>query len=326
MTIKISMKTLACAVAIALAGVAAGPIQAADSAADYPSRPIHYVIPFGPGGESDITARLQQPFFEKMTGQNMVVEYKAGGGGAVGWSQLNSMKGDGYTIMGTNLPHLIVKPMMGDVGFTTADITNVYMFEYTPDAIVVNKDSPFKTLDDLIAYAKKNPGYLTLSGSGNGTANHLANVRFNNLTGTTTTYIPFKGTGAAYAALRGGQVKAEWGYSTVAANHPGEVRLLAVATDKRMDIFPKVPTFKEKGLDMVGGAYRGVAVPKSTPEPVRKKLSSLIGKINANSKFKQEMAKRGFVELNVPYAKLPTFMKQKRAYYTQLAKTAGLLK
>lgn len=323
------MKIQTMAATVVLASTIAVPslmtvAQAAD-ASNYPSRPVHYIIPFGPGGESDITARLQQPIFQKITGQNMVIEYKPGGGGAVAWSQLNSMKGDGYTIMGTNLPHIIVKPMMGNVGFQTKDITNVYMFEYTPDAIIVSKDSPFKTLGDLIAYAKKHPGMLTMSGSGTGTANHLANVRFNNITGTKTTYIPFKGTGAAYAALRGGQVKAEWGYSTVAANHPGEVRMLAVATDKRMKIFPKVPTFKEKKIDMVGGAYRGVAVPKSTPEPIRKKLSDLIGKINANPKFKQSLAKRGFVELNVPYDKIDAFMSKQRSKFTKLVKKAGLV-
>ncbi|MES1924015.1 tripartite tricarboxylate transporter substrate binding protein [Salinisphaera sp. T31B1] len=312
--------------ALAVWTIAGVGIASAADAADYPSRPVHYVIPFGPGGESDITARLQQPIFQKITGQDMIVEYKPGGGGAVGWSQLNSSKGDGYTIMGTNLPHIIVKPLMGNVGFKTDDITNVFMFQYTPDAIVVNKDSEFKTLDDLIAYAKENPGRLTLSGSGSGTANHMANVRFNKMTGTTTTYIPFKGTGAAYTAMRGGQVKAEWGYSTVAANHPDEVRLLAVATDERMPLFPDVPTFKEKGIDMVGGAYRGIAVPKSTPEPIRQKLSDLIGQVNATDQFKQEMDDRGFVRLNVPYGEIDKFMTEKTEVYTELATEAGLIK
>lgn len=324
MKIKTLTAAAALATSLALPTVGATPAKAAD-ASNYPSRPVHYIIPFGPGGESDITARLQQPFFKKATGQNMIVDYKPGGGGAVAWSQLNSMNGDGYTIIGTNLPHIIVKPMMGNVGFKTDDITNVYMFEYTPDAIIVNKDSPFKTLDDLIKYAKNNPGMLTMSGSGTGTANHMANIRFNNLTGTKTTYIPFKGTGAAYAALRGGQVKAEWGYSTVAANHKDEVRMLAVATDDRMKIFPDVPTFRQKNLDMIGGAYRGVAVPKSTPEAIRQKLSTLIGKINENPDFQQSLAERGFVELNVPYGKMDAFMKKKRAYYKKLAHKAGLI-
>ncbi|GAB3672373.1 tripartite tricarboxylate transporter substrate binding protein [Salinisphaera aquimarina] len=325
MTIKTIAGALAIGAGLALAGLGTSSALAA-SAGDYPSRPVHYIIPFGPGGESDITARLQQPIFQQITGQDMVVEYKPGGGGAVGWSQLNSSKGDGYTIMGSNLPHIIVKPLMGSVGFETDDLVNVFMFQYTPDAIVVNKDSEFKTLEDLIKYAKANPGRLTLSGSGTGTANHLANVRFNKLTDTKTTYIPFKGTGAAYAAMRGGQVKAEWGYSTVAANHPDEVRLLAVSTDERLPLFPDVPTLKEKGIDMVGGAYRGVAVPKSTPEPVRQKLSDLIGEVNASDKFKQEMKDRGFVLLNVPYDKIDDFMAEKTKVYTDLATEAGLIK
>ena len=103
-------------------------IPIGSAAADYPTKPLNYIIPFGPGGESDITARHQQSFFKDKFGQDLVISYKPGGGGAVGWSQLNSTKGDGYTIMGINLPHIIVKPMQKDVGFKTDDITGVYMF------------------------------------------------------------------------------------------------------------------------------------------------------------------------------------------------------
>ncbi|MCG6872902.1 MAG: tripartite tricarboxylate transporter substrate binding protein, partial [Gammaproteobacteria bacterium] len=169
----------------------------ASALAEYPDKPVNYVIPFGPGGESDITARHQQPFFKAKFGADLVISYKPGGGGAVGWSQLNEMKGDGYNIMGINLPHIIVKPMQKDVGFKTEDITGVYMFHYTPDAVVVEKDSPFKTLKDLVDYAKSNPKKTTFSGSGKGTANHLAQVRFDKMAGIETTYVSFKGTGKA---------------------------------------------------------------------------------------------------------------------------------
>ena len=125
---------------------------------EYPSKGVNYVIPFGPGGESDITARHQQPFFKKLFGQDLIISYKPGGGGAVGWAQLNKMKGDGYNIMGINLPHIIIQPQQKDVGFKTEDIVGVYMFHYTPDAIVVTKDSEFKTLNDLVEYAAANPG------------------------------------------------------------------------------------------------------------------------------------------------------------------------
>lgn len=294
--------------------------------AKYPDKPVHYIIPFGPGGESDITARFQEPFFKKMFGQNLVIEYKPGGGGAVAWSQLNSMKGDGYTIMGTNLPHIVIKPLQKDVGFTTDDIVNVYMFHYTPDAIVVRKDSPFKTLQDLINYAKANPGKLIFSGSGKGTANHLAKINFDRMAGIKTTYVPFKGTGAAVTALLGKQVTAEWGYSTVPAKYEG-TRMLAVAMEKRHPLFPNVPTFKELGFDLVSGAYRGIAVPKSTPVEIREKLAGMIGRINHDPAFIKKMEDNGFAMLNEPYGpKLDAFMAKEKEIITKAAKEAGIIK
>ena len=154
MDTKLSMKYLVTAILIAIFSVTATSVIAQD----YPSKAVNYVIPFGPGGESDITARHQAPFFKKLFGKDLIISYKPGGGGAVGWAQLNKMKGDGYNIIGINLPHIILKPQQKAVGFKTEDITGVYMFHYTPDAIVVNKDSEFKTLKDIIDYAKSNPG------------------------------------------------------------------------------------------------------------------------------------------------------------------------
>lgn len=308
--------------AIALAAV----IPAGAAFAEYPEKPISYIIPFGPGGESDITARHQQPFFKEKFGQDLVISYKPGGGGAVGWAQLNSIKGDGYTIMGINLPHIIVKPMQKDVGFQTDDITGVYMFHYTPDAIVVRADSPFKTLQDLIDYAKENPGKLTLSGSGKGTANHLAQIRFDGMAGIKTTYVAFKGTGKAVAALLGDQVKAEWGYTSVGAQHEEKVRLLAVAMEKRHPRFPDVPTFKELGFDLVSGAYRGIAVPKSTPEEIRVKLSSMIGEINADPEFQKRMENDGMALLDIDYAGMQAFIDKMKEVYGKAAREAGVVK
>ena len=293
--------------------------------ADYPTKPLNYIIPFGPGGESDITARHQQSFFKDKFGQDLVISYKPGGGGAVGWSQLNSTKGDGYTIMGINLPHIIVKPMQKEVGFKTDEITGVYMFHYTPDALVVRADSEFKTLQDVIDYAKANPGKLTLSGSGKGTANHLAQIQFDDMAGIKTTYVAFKGTGKAVAALLGDQVKAEWGYTSVGAKHEGKVRLLAVAMEERHPKFPDVPTFKELGFDLVSGAYRGIAVPKSTPEEIRVKLSEMIGEINADPEFRKRMENDGMALLDVDYAGMQAFMDEKKAVYGKAARDAGVV-
>lgn len=298
----------------------------AASADDFPSKSINYIIPFGPGGESDISARHQQPFFKEMFGQDLVISYKPGGGGAVGWAQLNSMPADGYTMMGINLPHIIVKPRQKEVGFKTDDIDGFYIFHYTPDAIVVNKDSPFKTLQDLIDYAKENPNKVTFSGSGKGTANHLAQVTLDKLAGIKTTYVAFKGTGAAVQALLGDQVSAQWGYTSVGAKHGDKVRMLAVAMEERHPSFPDVPTFKELGFDIVSGAYRGIAVPKGTPEEIKKKLSDAIGKINADPAFRKKMEADGFALIDVPLDKYDDFIAQKTDAYVEAGKEAGVLK
>jgi len=325
MNVITSWRTAFAAAGLA-AGFAAGLSATAVVAADFPSKSVNYIIPFGPGGESDISARHQQPYFKEMFGQDLVISYKPGGGGAVGWAQLNSMKADGHTWMGINLPHIIIKPRQKDVGFKTEDIAGFYMFHYTPDAIVVTQDSPIKSVEDLIKYAKDKPGELTFSGSGKGTANHLAQVTFDKLAGVKTTYVAFKGTGASVQALLGNQVKAQWGYTSVGAKHAGKVRLLAVAMEERHPSFPDVPTFKELGFDIVSGAYRGIAVPKDTPDDVKKKLSDAIAKINANPDFRKKMEADGFALIDVGADGMQAFIEEKTTGYIEAAKEAGVLK
>jgi tripartite-type tricarboxylate transporter receptor subunit TctC len=227
--------------------------------------------------------------------------------------------------MGINLPHIIVQPQEKEVGFTTDDITGVYMFHYTPDAIVVLNDSEFQTLDDLIAYAKENPGKVTFSGSGKGTANHLAQLRFDKMAGIKTTYVPFKGTGAAVTALLGKQVMAEWGYTSVGAQQAEKARMLAVAMDKRHPVFPDVPTFKELGYDLVSGAFRGIAVPKSTPEEIRVQLSDMIGQINADPEFRKRMEADGMALLDVDYKGYQAFIDEQAKVMLEAAREAKII-
>ena len=290
------------------------------------SGPVSYVIPFGPGGESDISARFQQPFFKEQFGQDMVISYQPGGGGAVGWASLNGLNGDGQTIMGVNLPHIIIKPAQKDVGFTTEELNTFYMFHYTPDAIVVAADSPYKTLADLVADAKANPGEVTMSGSGKASANHLAQIKFDKLAGTLTTYVPFKGTGAAVTALLGKQTKAEWGYTTVGAKQGDAVRMLAVAMEERHPLFPDVPTFKELGYDMTGGAYRGIALPNTADAATTKMWSDMIGEINNDPAFRQQMLDGGFAMLDIDADGMADFMKARVEEYLNDAREAGLIK
>ena len=189
-----------------LSGIAIATAAAGIAVAAYPEKTINYIIAFGPGGESDVSARLQEPFFKKLTGQTVAIQYKAGAGGAAAWSQINKAPGDGYTIIGTNLPHIILQPLQKDVGYKTAELANVYWFHFTPDAIMVHADSPYKTLEDMIAAAKKAPGTVTFTGSGTNSSNHLAQQRFDKLAGIKTTYIPSKGTGESNTALLGKHV------------------------------------------------------------------------------------------------------------------------
>ncbi|MBO6814986.1 MAG: tripartite tricarboxylate transporter substrate binding protein [Rhizobiaceae bacterium] len=314
---RIILKTVAAVTIAASTGLAASAQTAG---------PVNYIIPFGPGGESDISARLQQPFFKDKFGQDMVVSYQPGGGGAVGWASLNGLNGDGQTIMGINLPHIIIKPAQKDVGFKTEDLNAFYMFHYTPDAIVVTADSPYQTLQDLIDDAKANPGQVTMSGSGKASANHLAQIKFDKMAEIKTTYVPFKGTGAAVAALLGNQVKAEWGYTTVGAKQGEAVRLLAVAMDERHPLFPDVPTFKELGFDMVGGAYRGLALPSSASEETTKKWSDIAAEINKDPEFRQKMIDGGFALLDIDAEGMSDFMAERTEEYLKDAREAGLIK
>lgn len=313
------MKSLLYSLATAT-GLALG---AATAVQAFPDKPINYIIPFNPGGESDVSARLQQPFFQEVAGQDVIIQYQAGAGGAQAWSVLNDQEGDGHTIMGTNLPHIILQPMLQDPGYATDDLTNVYMFHFTPDALVVRADSPYQTVQDVIDAATEAPGALTAGGSATNSANHIANQLFADATGAEMTYIPYTGTGATVPALLGGEVEMLWTYTTVAASQGEEVRMLAVAQEERHPLFPDVPTFQELGIDMVGGAYRGIAVPASTPEDVRQQLSDIIGQINADPQFIEQMEAAGFALIDVPYSEMGAFMEERKAVYTDVARKLG---
>ena len=308
------------------AGGAVAASIALPARAAYPERPVHYIIAFAPGGESDIAARFQQEVWRKKWSNELIVESRAGAGGALAWSQLNHFAGDGYTIMGTNLPHIVLQPLEGNVQYTTEDITNVNFFNYTPDAIVVRNESPFKTFQDFVAGAKARPGTLNLAGSGTNSANHAAHARLNEAAKIKTVYVPFKGTGDLIASLIGGHVDGAVSYSSLALAQKGKVRLLVNATPTRLAYFPDVPTFRELGIDWVDGAYRGIGVPKSTPEDLRKRISDMFAEINREPDFQRKMTEQGLELVDITYDKMPAFMEERRKAYMSSAKLLGLLK
>jgi tripartite-type tricarboxylate transporter receptor subunit TctC len=308
------------------AGAATAASLALPARAAYPDKPVRYILAFAPGGESDIVARLQQEVWRKKFGQELVVESKPGAGGALAWSQLNSMPGDGYVVMGTNLPHIVLQPLEGNVQYKTEDITNVNFFNYTPDGIVVRNESPFKTYQDLVAAAKASPGTLNFAGSGSNSANHAAHARFNQAAGVKTTYVAFKGTGDLLGSLLGGHVDGAMSYSSLALAQKSKTRLLAVATPQRLSYFPDTPTFRELGIDWVDGAYRGIGMPRSTPEDLRKSVSSIFSEIGHDAEFKRKMTEQGLEIVDIPYEKMGPFMEERRKAYLASAKLLGLVK
>ncbi len=309
-----------------VAGSAVAASMAFPARAAYPEKPVRYIIAFAPGGESDIAARLQQQVWRKKWGQELIVESKPGAGGALAWSQLNTFPGDGYTIMGTNMPHLVLQPLEGNVQYQTDDIANVIFFNYTPDAIIVRSESPFKTYKDFIAAAKANPGKLNMAGSGTNSANHAANERLNHDAGIKTAYVPFKGTGDLTSSLLGGHVDGAMSYSSFAVAQKGKTRALVVATPQRLSYLPDTPTFREVGIDWVDGGYRGAGVPKSTPEDLRKRISDMFYEINRDADFRRQMTEQGIEILDITYDKMPAFIEERKKAYLAVAKLMGLAK
>jgi tripartite-type tricarboxylate transporter receptor subunit TctC len=296
------------------------------NAQPFPDRTIQYIIPFPPAGESDLVARYQADISAKKFRQPMVVMNRAGAGGALVWSTLNTYPADGTTVVGVNIPHTILQPLQEGIQYKTEDINAIYYYHFTPDALMVSADSPYKTYQEFIAAAKKDPGKMTLAGSAQFSANHMAVERLNKLAGVKITYIPFKGTGDLITALIGMHVDGAMGYLPLAIQQKGKVRTLAVATEKRNPALPDVPTFKELGLNWVDGAYRGVAVPKATPLVLQQKMSDYFAQLNADPETKKKLEDSGFVIVDIPLAKMPAFMKEKTAQAMDDAKNAGMIK
>jgi len=290
-----------------------------------PEKNVLYWQAFPPGGESDLSARHQQVVLKKKCQAiDTIIQYKAGAGGALMWTQMNQLPGDGLNVVGVNLPHIVFQPIEGQVQYKTADITPVFWFHYTPDILVVPEQSPIKTFADFIAAAKKDPGKVSLGGSGQNSANHAAHERMNAAFGVKTIYVPFKGTGDMATAVMGAQVDGAMTYTAFAINNKTRIRPLAVAMEKRHPLMPDVPTFRELGVDWVDGAYRGIGMPKSTPPEARKKMSDLWRALNTDPEMKELAAKSGFELINVGVEEMDAFMKDKVKLYTEGASRLSL--
>lgn len=273
------------------------------AAADFPQRDITYQITFSPGGGSDIRARAQQPFLEDDLGVKMLMQYKPGGGGSIGWANMAKQDADGYFMTGINIPHIVLQPLARDnAGYKTEDIQPVVLFQHIPFGITVLADSPFQTLEDLVTFAKENPGKLTIGGSGTWDATHIAHLQFEKLVGAKMTYIPHKGGKPKQTALLGGHTMASWFGTSEWLPHGDKVRTLAVASEEAVPTNPDLPTFKSLGYELTSAVYHGVGVPAGTPADAIARLEKAFLAI-ANDPATHEMKlKSGIVPLAMPSA------------------------
>lgn len=299
----------------------AKPTQTAP-ATTYPQRQVTYLIAFDPGGQSDREARRQQPHLERLLGQKVIIDYKAGGGGALGWTELIRAKPDGYIIGGINVPHIVLQPLLQQqTGYKTEELKPVVLFQRTPIGLAVLKDSPYQTLEELIAAAKARPNEITISGSGTNTGAHFASTLLNQLTGATFKYVPFNGANPAMTNFLGGHTVATWGNSDDLVKNKDKIRVLAMADDQRFSQFPDTPTFKERNLTLVEAIDRGIAVPPGTPDEVVKILEAAFLEIARDPQVVEAMKSEGSVPLAMGAEETKAHIERMTAHYRDLIAT-----
>jgi len=294
---------------------------------DFPVKPITYIIPFNPGGQSDVEARRQQPLLEEFLGTSIIIQYKPGGGGALGWTELMHAKPDGYTICGINIPHIILQPIAREnAGYTTEAIDPIAIFQGTPIGLAVLKDSPFNSLEDLINYAKENPGKVTVGGSGSWSGHHIALLQLEALAGIDLNYIPSTGAAPSVTNFLGGHTDALFANSNDLVTHKDKIKVLGLGSEERFEALPDVPTFKELGYDMTPSIDRGIAVPPGTPEDIKNILEEAFVKIMNNESVQKQMVEQGFIPLQMGAKAAQEYIGKKQKEYSQLLKDLGLPK
>ena len=243
----------------------------------YPNRAITLVVPFPPGGSTDQMARAIGPKMKDVLGQSVIIDNKPGATGTVGAGFVKRAAPDGYTLLVTSLGPLVIVPhLLPNVPYNAAtDFDYITVGLQSPNVLVVPENSPYKTVADLIAAQKANPGKLSFGSSGSGSSDHLATEIFWQQTGTSGIHVPYKGGGPAITDAVGGQLDALFANvnSVIQFIRVGKLRVLAVAGTKQSPVLPNVPTFAELGYkDIVAYSWQAVVAPKGLPTDVKAKI------------------------------------------------------
>ena len=281
--------------ALALAAVCAIPFNAAAQADKYPSRPVRMLVPFAPGGGTDITARLIAANVTTAFGQQVIVDNRAGGGGTMGAEMAVRAVADGYTVImvsGSYGTNAALYPLTYD---PVKDIQPIVMIGDTGFVLSLHQGVPAKSVQELITYAKANPGKLNFASTGTGSITHFATELFNLLAATKMTHIPYKGTGPALADLLGGQVQLIFGAMPATIPHvkTGKLRGIGVTTAKRTPALPDTPAIGKIVKDYEAALWYGLWGPKGLPKPIVKRWNQEVAKSLQTEEMKKRLAADG---------------------------------
>jgi tripartite-type tricarboxylate transporter receptor subunit TctC len=276
------------------------PLALAQGAASYPAKPIRLVVPFPAGGTTDILARAVAQKLSEAWGQQVIVDNRPGAGGNIGSDLVAKSAPDGYTLlMGTVGTHAINPSLYAKMPYDhVKDFAPVILVAGVPNVLVVNPSLPVHSVQELIAYAKANPGKLNFASSGNGTSIHLSGELFKTMTGVQMTHIPYKGSAPALTDLVGGQV--ELMFDNLPSSLPfikaGRLRALAVTSGTRAAALPDLPTLAESGLaGFEASSWFGVLAPAGTPRDIVAKLNGAIATWLASPEAREKLSSQGAI-------------------------------
>jgi tripartite-type tricarboxylate transporter receptor subunit TctC len=282
---------------ILLAALAATCLALPVHAQQFPERAIKIIVPFGPGGFTDVAARILQKELAPALGQSIIIENKPGAGSTIGTAEVAKAKPDGYTLVMISTAHVISPHLYKQMPYDALrDFAPVMKLAEGPYVLVVHPSLPVKTVQELVAMAKQEPGKIDYASSGNGSAQHLVGALFEKMAGADLNHVPYKGSNQAMNDLLGGQVKVSFaGVPNVLPNLVnGKLRALGVSTAKRYADLPDVPTIAEAGVAGYDATiWLGLLAPPGTPRDVVQKLNAEITKVLSTPESKKLMASAG---------------------------------
>ena len=282
-------------------------VSLAASTAGYPRKEVSLALPTSPGSQTDIFFTIAQPFLRKYSREPVVLRHVPGRGGGYAWSSLLQKPGDGYTLAALSLPSFLLLGHTKNRLYEPNEVVPVAIFSYIPSTLWVDNASPFKTVADLVQYARQPGKTLTIAGIGSYTEHHMAAMKFDRAAGVKSIYMPFLGSVQAIEAVRNNLATACWGNALQEDTMPG-MRPIAVAAPERSIALPETPTFREQKIELINGQYLGVCMPGGAPEDARQMVSDFFLRVTSDEEFLHLITSKGFSPMAVPYQDMPAFM------------------